>query len=247
MGAIDDFFFKYDPDPRAAFAVDPNAAALALLETTTYETVNAMPALALSTEERSQWRGQSTTQLGYILRGSAEGLTQVPALAKHIGLSADEAQRTVASDTACCGYIKVLEAVVDGAECGALRTAEQAVALVKELQAELAAISKTLPPAQQTALGTCFAASMLHFEQALSKGDDASSRQRGQAQPLQQQLSALTDQGTIKQAVRSFVNSLQQRGAQVLAGVIGGHEIAPRPKSGAKTDAAKAQKTKTNK
>lgn len=239
MGAIDDFFFKYDPDPRAAFAVDPDAAALALLETTTYETVNAMPALALSVEERSQWRGQSTTQLGYILRGSAEGLTQVPALAKHIGLSADEAQRTVASDTACCGYIKVLEAIADGADCGALRTAEQAVALVKQLQTELVEISKTLPKAQQTALGSCFAASVLHFEQALSKGADASDRQRSQAQPLQAQLGALADQGTIKQAVRSYVNSLQQRGAQVLAGMLGGHEVAPRTKSGAKAQRSK--------
>lgn len=220
MGAIDRFLSKYDPDPRAAFAIDPDAARLALLETTTYETVNAMPALTLTDEERGQWRGRSTTQLGYLLRTCAEGLNQAPDLAQSIGLSADEAQATVARDTACCGYSKVLEAIIDGAECGELRAAEQATALIKQLQTELAAVQKTLPPAKEAALSAIFAAGMKELADA-QRWSAATSPKKSQAQRLEEQLVALIDQATMKRAVRDYLLHLQQRGARVLTGLLG--------------------------
>lgn len=220
MGAIDRFLSKYDPDPREAFAIDPDAATLARLETTTYETVNALPALTLTDEDRGQWRGRSTTKLGYLLRTCAQGLDLVPDLAQAVGLSAAEAQATVARDTACCGYIKVLEAIIDGAECGELRAGEQATALIKQLQRELAAVQKTLPPAKGAALGATFAASMREFAdlQSLSA---AASPKGSQAQRLEEQLVALIDRDTMKRAVRDFLTSLQQRGAQALTGLLG--------------------------
>lgn len=210
MGAIDRYLATYDPDPRAAFAIDPDVATLARLETTTCATVNAMPALTLTNAERGQWRGRSTTKLGYLLRACAEGLRQVPELARHLGLSADEAQAAVARDTACCGYIKVLEAIIDGAACGELHAAEQATALIKQLLTELAAVQKTLPPAQAAALGASFASSRREFED-MQRCSAAAAPKGSPAQRLEAQLVALIDQDTIKRAVRDYLLHLQQR------------------------------------
>ena len=60
----------------------------------------------------------------------------------------------------------VVPAIVDGAECGELRAAEQATALIKQLQTELAAVQKTLPPAKEAALSATFAAGMKELADA---------------------------------------------------------------------------------
>lgn len=209
MGAIDDFLDQYDPQGRPAQAVDPDDATLAALEERFLLATKAVVSPILSAEARDQWRGRRAAQLSGLLSGCIAGLSQVPALAKRLGLSGDEINHAVEADAAACGYIKVLEAVHDGADCGALLLAEQAH---QQIRAAMDAAQQALPamagPARQS-VSACYASFSLAYESAQGQAEASDARSERAAKPLVEKVDALTTRQRVAEAVRTYLEDLK--------------------------------------
>lgn len=213
MGAIDDFLDRFDPDGRVARPVDPDDAALAALEERFLAATQAVVTPVLSQDAREEWRGRRSAQLAGLLSASVAGLARVPALAQRLGLSGDEVNHAVEADAAACGYIKVLEAVHDGADCGALLLAEQAQRLIRETLDALARALPGLPGPARQSVSACFSGFQLAYETAQARGEAAQSRAERAVQPLADKVQGAADRQQRAQAVRAYLEDLKQRGA----------------------------------